>query len=157
MGDQARKPGTLLEDLVYPSLPRVLREFMERKILDLGARRKRRLEDGRVREFDTVAVMADVIGLNSAKANRNSADVDCFIQDIGMFRELFPDYRGSPLVGMPATLAVDECVSNDADRDGCLALGVSDEVMAVKNRSGFEPKRWRKSGARVATKAPHDD
>ncbi len=141
-GELANKLGTLVEDLVYPSLPRILRETLGREILDLGARRKRRLADGRVKEFDAVAVMTDLIGLNSTKATLISADVDRLIEDIGTFREFFPEHRELPVVGILATLAVDESVLNYADKTGFLVLAVGDEVMEVKNRPGFEPKRW---------------
>ncbi len=141
-GELANKLGTLVEDLVYPSLPRIIQETLGREILDLGLRRKRRLADGRVKEFDAVAVMADLIGLNSTKATLTSADVDRFIADIATFREFFPEYRELPAVGILATLAVDESVLNYAEKTGFLVLAVGDEIMEVKNRPGFEPKRW---------------
>ena len=141
-GELANKLGTLVEDLVYPSLPRILRETLRQEILDLGARRKRRLADGRVKEFDAVAVMTDLIGLNSTTATLNSADVDRFVDDIVVFREFFPEYRELPVVGILATLAVEESVLNYATKVGFLVLATGDEVMEVKNRPGFEPKRW---------------
>lgn len=141
-GDLANKLGTLVEDLVYPSLPRILREALGQEILDLGPRRKRRLADGRVKEFDAVAVTADLVGLNSTKATLTSADVDRFVKDIATFREFFPEYRELPVVGILATLAVDDSVLNYAEKTGFLVLAVGDELMEVKNRPGFEPKRW---------------
>ena len=141
-GDLANKLGTLAEDLVYPSLPRIVAQTLGREILDLGVRRKRRLADGRVKEFDAVAVMADLVGLNSTKATLTSADVDRFVADIATFREFFPEYGELPVVGILATLAVEESVLNYAEKVGFLVLAVGDEVMEVKNRPGFEPKRW---------------
>ncbi len=141
-GDLANKLGTLVEDLVYPSLPRIIRDTLGREILDLGVRRKRRLADGRVKEFDAVAVTADLVGLNSTKATLISADVDRFVADIAAFREFLPEYGALPVVGILATLAVEESVLNYAEKAGFLVLAVGDEVMEVKNRPGFEPKRW---------------
>ena len=141
-GDLANKLGTLVEDLVYPSLPRVMRVTLGREILDLGPRRKRRLADGRVKEFDAIAVTADLVGLNSTKATLTSSDVDRLIEDIGTFREFFPEYRELPVVGILATLAVDDSVLNYAEKTGFLVLAVGDQLMEVKNRPGFEPKRW---------------
>jgi len=46
------------------------------------------------------------------------------------------------VVGILATLAVDESVLNYAEKLGFLVLAVGDELMEVKNRPGFEPKRW---------------
>ncbi len=141
-GDLSNRLGTLVEDLVYPSLPRIIRGSLGREVLDNGLRRKRKLADGRVKEFDAIAVTADLIGLNSTKATLRSEDVDRFVEDIATFREFFPEYQGLPVVGILATLAVDESVLNYAQKRGFLVLAVGDEVMEVKNRSGFEPKRW---------------
>jgi hypothetical protein len=44
-GDLANKLGTMVEDLVYPSLARVVRESLDQEVLDLAIRRKRRLSD----------------------------------------------------------------------------------------------------------------
>jgi hypothetical protein len=81
-------------------------------------------------------------GLDSTKATLRSADIDAFITEIASFRECFPEYRDLPLVGILATLAVDESVLSYAEKQGFLVLAVGDEIMEVKNRPGFEPKRW---------------
>ena len=141
-GDLANKLGTLVEDLVYPSLPRIVAETLGREVIRCVPRLKQRLPDGRVKEFDAVAVTADLVGLNSTKATLISADVDRFVADIAAFREFLPEYGTLPVVGILATLAVDESVLNYAEKVGFLVLAVGDEVMEVKNRPGFEPKRW---------------
>lgn len=141
-GDLANKLGSVVEDLVYPTLPRILRDMLGRDIMDLGIRRKRRLADGRVKEFDAVAVMTDLAGLNSTKATWTSADVDRFVDDIPVFREFFPEYRELPVVGILAMLAVEDSVLNYAMKSGFLVLAVGDELMEVKNPPGFQPKRW---------------
>jgi hypothetical protein len=141
-GELANRLGTLVEDLVYPSLPRLMQETLGQEVIRIWLRLKQRLPDGRVKEFDAVAVTADLIGLNSTKATLRSEDVNNFVADIGAFREFFPEYGALPVVGMLATLAVDEGVLNYAEKTGFLVLAVGDELMEVKNRPGFEPKRW---------------
>jgi len=141
-GDLANKLGTMVEDLVYPSLARVVRESLNQEVLDLSIRRKRRLPDGRVQEFDAIALTPDLACLNSTKATLRSADVATFIEEIGTFREFFPEYREIPVVGILATLAVDESVLNYAARTGFLVTAVGDELMELQNRPGFQPKRW---------------
>ena len=141
-GQLANKLGTMVEDLVYPSLPRIIRQVLDREVLDLAPRRKRKLADGRVKEFDAIAETEDLVCLNSTKATLNSADVDRFIDDIATFREFFPEYKTMPIIGVLATLAVDESVLNYAEKQGFLVLAIGDEIMEVKNRPGFEPKRW---------------
>ena len=141
-GDLANKLGTMVEDLVYPSLPRILRETLGREFDSIQARVRLRLPDGRLREFDAFAIASDVAALNRTKATLRSADVDRLIDEIAAFREFLPERAHLPVVGILATLAVDDSVLNYAERLGFLVLAVGDQVMEVKNRPGFEPKRW---------------
>ena len=141
-GELANKMGTMVEDLVSPSLPRIIKELLDREVIDLMTRWKRKLADGRVREYDAVAITVDLICLNSTKSTLRRADVDRFVEEIGIFREFFPEYRDKPVVGILASLAVEESVLNYAEKQGFVVLAVGDQVMEVKNRPGFVPKRW---------------
>ena len=141
-GELANKLGTLVEDLVAPSLPRIVREVLGQRVVDLSVRRKRHLADGRSREYDAIAVTAELVCLNSTKSTLRSAEVDRFVEEIDSFREFFPEYREYPLVGMLARLAVEESVLNYAEKQGFVVLAVGDQVMEVKNQPGFMPKRW---------------
>jgi len=141
-GELANKMGTLVEDLVSPSLPRIIKELLDRDVIDLMTRWKRKLADGRVREYDAVAITADLICLNSTKSTLRSADVDRFVEEIDVFREFFPEYGDKPVVGILASLAVEESVLNYAEKQGFVVLAVGDQVMEIKNRPGFVPKRW---------------
>ena len=141
-GDMANKLGTMVEDLVAPSLSRIVEDQLGEIVLDLMPRRKRRLPDGRVKEFDAIAVTSNLLCLNSTKASLRGADVDSFITDITVFREFFPEYAKLPLVGILASLAVDEGVLAYAEKQGFFVLAVGDQLMDVQNHPGFEPKRW---------------
>jgi hypothetical protein len=127
---------------VAPSLPRIIEVRFGGTVTDLMPRRKRRLGDGRVKEFDAVVLTANLVFLNSTKATLRSADVDRFVEDIAVFREFFPEYAGLPLVGILASLSVEDGVLSYAERQGFLVLAVGDQLMEVKNRPGFEPRRW---------------
>jgi hypothetical protein len=70
------------------------------------------------------------------------ADADRVVEDIAAFRDFFPEYGQLPLVGILASLAVDDSVLNYPEKQGFLVLAVGDELMAIKNRPGFEPRRW---------------
>jgi len=141
-GEMANRLGTIVEDLVVPSLPRILRDNLAEDIIDLSVRRKRRRPDGRSKEFDAIAVTPTLVCLNSTKATLRSADVDRMITEIEELREFFPDYRDVPVIGILATLSAEESVVRYASKLGFLVLAVGDELMEVQNPPGFEPKRW---------------
>jgi hypothetical protein len=141
-GDMSNKLGTMVEDLVAPSLPRIIEESLQVPVIDQMLRRKRRLPDGRVKEFDAIALTPDLVCLNSTKATLRSADVDRFIDDIAAFREFFPEYSDRPLIGILASLDVDASVLAYAETQGFLVTAIGDQLMELKNSPGFEPKRW---------------
>ena len=142
-GELANKMGTLVEDLVAPSLPRIVQELLGQEVTDLSVRRKRRLADGRTWDFDAIAVTTGgIVGLNSTKSSLRSVDVDHFARELAAFREFFPEYAAFPVVGILASLAVEESVLNYAERQGLVVLGVGDQIMEIKNRPGFTPKYW---------------
>ncbi|NJM12233.1 MAG: hypothetical protein HC889_10415 [Synechococcaceae cyanobacterium SM1_2_3] len=143
-GELANKMGTLVEDLVAPSLPRIVREVLGQEVADLSVWRKRKLKDGRTWEFDAIAITeGQQVGLNSTKSSLRSADVDHLVtKEVAAFREFFPEYAHYPVVGILASLAVEESVLNYAERQGLVVLGVGDELMEIKNRPGFTLKFW---------------
>ncbi len=141
-GELANKMGTLVEDLVAPSLSRIVQELLGEEVIDLSIRRKRRLADGRVREFDALAATTGTLCLNSTKSTLRSADVDPFVHnEVAALREFFPEYAGYPVVGILASLSVDSSVLNYAELQGLIVLGVGDQLVEVKNAEGFIPKK----------------
>jgi chromosome segregation ATPase len=141
-GEMANRLGTIVEDLVVPSLPRIIQETFMEEIDDLSVRRRRKLPGGRSKEFDTIAVTPSLVCLNSTKATLRSADVDQMIKEIEELRAFFPDYREVPVVGILATLAAEQSVVRYATKLGFLVLAVGDELMEVQNPAGFVPRRW---------------
>jgi hypothetical protein len=141
-GNLANKLGPMVEDLVYPSLPRVIKETLGQEADRIAIRVKQRGPDGRRKEFDALALTTDLVVLNGTRATLRSADVDAFVAEIGGFGDYFPEYGALPLVGILAALAVEEGVLSYAEKQGFLVLAVGDEVMEVKNHPGFQPKRW---------------
>ncbi len=141
-GEMANRLGTIVEDLVVPSLPRIIQEILAEDVIDLSVRRRRRLPTGRSKEFDAIAVTPTTVCLNSTKSRLRSADVDLMVKEIEELREFFPDYRDRPVVGILATLAAGDSVLRYATKLGFLVLAVGDELMEVQNPAGFWPKRW---------------
>jgi hypothetical protein len=105
-------------------------------------RRKRRQPSGERYEFDAIAVTAELVFLNSTKPSLRSGDVHRFVDEIAEFRRLFPEYDALPLIGVLATLAVEDSVLAYASKQGFLVLAVGDEIMDRQNPPDFEPRRW---------------
>ncbi len=84
----------------------------------------------------------DPVVLNSTKATLRSADVDRLIGEIDELRLFFPEFRGRPVVGVLATLAVEPSVLNYAEKTGFLVIATGDKLLEIQNREGFVPRRW---------------
>jgi hypothetical protein len=140
-GELANRLGTLVEDLMAPSLPRIVKEVLGIEVDDLFVRYRRR-RNGQTYEYDAIARAGDLAVLNYTKATLSSRDVDRFVEDIERFREIFPEHADRPIIGVLAALSVESSVLAYAEKTGLLVLGVGDQVMEVKNRPGFVPRRW---------------
>ena len=145
-GDLANKLGTVVEDLVFPSFERIVLERFNKEIETLMPRLKRKLQDGRKKEFDIVGIAGDFVFLNSTKTTLKSQYVDDFINEIKLFWEFYPEYRNKTLIGILASLYIDKSVIKFAEKKGFLVIGVGYEIMEIKNRADFEPKKWTYDG-----------
>jgi len=90
-GEMARKLGTITEDLVAPSIPRIINEMFGLDVVFLGIRMKKKLQDGRIKEYDAIAVAGEYVYVDETKSTLDSEDVKDFIEDIQGFREFFPE------------------------------------------------------------------
>jgi hypothetical protein len=141
-GAMAKKMGTMTEDLAAPGIPRIVREEFGVELESFGIRQKRRLPDGRTKEYDAVGAAGGLVFVNSTKSTLEALYVNDFIEDILVFRDFFPEYRDKKLIGILATLRVEENVLRHAEKQGFLVLAVGDQLLEVKNTKGFKPKEW---------------
>ena len=141
-GELANKMGTMVEDLVAPSLPRIVREEYDIEITDLIVRRTIKLPDGKRNEYDAIAVAGSYLFLNSTKSTLRHKDIEAFKDEIKGFREIFPEYGDKKIIGLLASLYVDEGFIGQAEKQGFFVLGVGEHLMDIKNSEGFKPKEW---------------
>lgn len=144
-GELANKMGTMAEDLVAPSIPRILRTLFgcPDDLLDLAAIRMRRRsahDRSRSREFDFVAACGDYLLINETKSSLKPTDVDEFVETLSTAREFFPEHAERRVVGALASLYVDESLARYAERNGLIILSFGDEGMDLRNSSEFSPR-----------------
>ncbi len=140
-GEMAKKMGTMVEDLVAPSLPRIIKEAYGFDIDFIGIRIKKRI-NGRTKEYDAIAVAGDYVYMNSTKSALESSDIRDIVKDIRNLREFFPEYAEKKIIGIAASLYIDESLVKYAERSGLMVLAIDDNLMEIKNSKGFKPKEW---------------
>ena len=141
-GELANKWGTLVEDVVAPSVPRILRNMTNcppSEGLDMQAVRMRRKHphiSGKSQEFDAVAVCGGYVLIAEAKSNLSPRYIKNFIKRMEKAREYFPEYADAEqyhFIGALASLYVDESVIRYGEKQGILILGLGDDLMDVMN------------------------
>ena len=141
-GEIAKKLGTITEDLVAPSIPGIVKEEFGLEVIDVMIRRKKKLADGRTKEYDAIAVAGEYVFVDSTKSTLDSDGVKEFINDMQEFRVFFPEYAKNKIVGILASLYVEEGVLAFAGKTGFVVIAVGENLMDIKNPKGFKPKEW---------------
>lgn len=144
MAEISHKMGTMAEDLVAPSIPRILAEIVNCPELPQmeGVRIRKRLPDGRVKEYDTIAVCGDYILVNETKSRLRSEDIADFVKSLEEVRDFLPEYADKQVIGTLASFYIDPNLVTHGERQGLIMLGVVDGLMEILNRRNFVPKRF---------------
>lgn len=146
-GELANKMGTMAEDLVAPSVPRILRETIgcpdgpvDRMAVRVQVTHP--ADRGRLQEFDVVAVCGEHVLINETKSSLDAQAVRDFVQLMGEARDFFPEYADKKFIGAIASLYVGESVVQYGEKQGLIVLGFGEDVMEVLNSPGFKPKTF---------------
>ena len=145
-GELAQKMGTMAEDLVAPSVPRVLRQLVncsEEQLEYVAVRaKKRNAKTNQIKEFDVIVVCGDYLLVNETKSTLDSVDVLRFAASIPEVRDYYPQYASKKLIGALASLYIDESLVRYGEKNGLIVLGTGEELMQILNSPGFKPQEF---------------
>ena len=137
-GELANRMGTLVEDIVAPSIRRLAHE-----VFDCGEQQyfitrmsvNRSDDRSRQREFDALYVGARAVLLNQTKASARPEYAGEFVKflESGEFALYFPELREVPIVPAFSSLSIPEDVVRYLTRRGIYAIAMGDEAMQVLN------------------------
>jgi len=146
-GELANKMGTMAEDLVAPSVPRILRQIVSCpddrvEMIAVRVRKLHPADHSREREFDVVAVCGEYVLINETRSRLDTRMVEDFAERMPEAREFFPEYADRKFIGAIASLYVDESVVRYGEKHGLIVLGFGEDVMEVLNSPGFVPREF---------------
>ncbi len=146
-GELANKMGTMAEDLVAPSIERILHEVVgcdKGQVEYVAVRVKRRHpETKHHQEFDVVAVCGDYLLVNETKSLLRAEAMKAFATErLPHVREYFPEFAEKKIIGAVASLYVDESLVRRGERLGLVVLGFGEDVMDVLNDPEFVPTEY---------------
>ena len=137
-GELANSMGTVVEDIVAPSIRRLAHE-----VFDCGEQRyfgtrvsvNRSDDPSRKREFDALYVGARAVLLNQTKSTPRTDDAREFVQflESGEFALYYPRFRELPIVPAFSSLSIPEDMVRYLTRRGIYAVAMGDEAMQVLN------------------------
>ena len=138
MGELANKMGTIVEDIVAPSIRRLARE-----VFDCGDLRAfythivstRSDDPSRERGFDALYVGTRAVLLNETKAYALPEYAWAFVEflESGQSARYLPEYRELPIVPVFSSLSIPADVAACLTRRGIYAVAMGDEAMQVLN------------------------
>ena len=142
----AAKMGTVVEDIVAPSVRRMAREVFdcgEELLFTSRIDRVRSDDRSRRREFDVLYVGDRAVLLNETKSSPRNADARRFARLIrsGEFFLYFPEYKDLPVVPVFSSLSLPADLVTYLTRAGIYALAMGDEAMQVLNLDAVRGRR----------------
>jgi hypothetical protein len=139
-GELANKMGTIVEDIIAPSLRRMAQEEFGCGQELLFAERLSRVrsdDPGRRREFDALYIGEKAVLLNETKATARSEYAVAFVEflDRNEFALYFPEYQNLPIVPVFSSLHIPPDLVMYLTRHNIYAVAMGDESMQILNWS----------------------
>ncbi len=141
-GELSNRLGTMVEDLVAPSISNILRQFVTcpGNVVEMAVRVRRfHKPTQRIREFDAIAYCGDTLLINETKSRLTPESVNDFAARLSEAHDFFPEHADKRIIGAIASLYVDQSLVMRGERLGLVVLGFGDDVMQVLNSPGFIP------------------
>ena len=145
-GDLANKMGTVVEDIVAPSVRRLARELFdcgEERYFATRVSVHRSDDPSRQREFDALYVGTRAVLLNETKSSPRSDDAKAFVDFLQRqeFGRYYPQYGKLPIVPAFSSLSLADDLVRFLTRRGIYALAMGDQAMRVLNLSEVRSRR----------------
>lgn len=144
IAEMSDKMGTLAEDLIAPSVPKILAKVVNctEKPQMKGVRVTKALPDGRSQEYDVIAVCGNYVLICEAKSRLRPEQVRKFCNKLSEARDFLPEYAEKQIIGALGTFYIDPSLIKHCERQGLIMLGVIDGLMQILNEEGFAPKEY---------------
>ena len=133
-GALSNKLGTVVEDLISPAIPSVLKKYFNCDPEEVSIRVKKK--KGEIRdEFDAVAVCEKTVFLFEVKATpKPEYIIEFYEKKAKRFRELFNEHKDKKLVLIFGLIRLDENILNLLTKKGIYGMAYRDwEYMDILN------------------------
>ncbi len=135
-GELSNKMGTLVEDMVAPNVPTIVRKYFKDPDFDFfGVRiKKRKVKNRSVRrEFDVVAISDKNFFVCEVKSKPSPESVGEFVKVLPEMGEYFPESRDKRIIPIFSSLHIPEDLLRYMTRHRIYAMGFGEETMDLLN------------------------
>jgi hypothetical protein len=142
-GDLANKMGTIVEDIILPSVVPVLEKYFECEIESVVARVKRKKKAVNLRsEFDVIASSEDTVFLIETKSSPNEDYLNAFLNKEEVFRKLCPEYNDKKLTMIYSGIYIEQKIIDLCTSKGVYAMAYKEwDYMDILNFDKLRKKR----------------
>ncbi len=139
-GELANKMGTIVEDIVAPSVEGIVREYFKINELDmLAIRFRKRSSDGKsIREFDVIAESKNYFFIVETKATPRTEYVKEFIKLISEIEKWFPNIKDKKIIPIFSSLYLPEDTIKYLTNNNIFAMAMKDDNMDILNYDELE-------------------
>ncbi|MCX7787907.1 MAG: hypothetical protein N2442_09445 [Spirochaetes bacterium] len=121
-GELSNKMGTIVEDLVYPSINPLLARYFNLEPIDTAVRIRRK-KGSLSGEFDALAICEDRVFIFEVKAGPRKEYIEEFVnRQIPLFRSLFPEHENKMVIPILAALRFEEPLVKECTSCGVYAM-----------------------------------
>ncbi len=142
-GELAKKMGTMVEDLLAPSIANVFQQITgidEEPLCDFRFRQEHRRTRQR-REFDAAARAGDTYLVVEVKATVRSEDIVDFAKLLPEVRHFCRDAEGLEVIGAMGSLHIEPDLVTAGERRGLVMIAMGGGLLQILNSPGFKPKK----------------
>ena len=135
-GELANRLGTIVEDIVAPNIPGIMRTYFgkdEPDTLMVRVRKKHPSKPDKRREFDVIAVTPDTLFLNETKSTPRMDYLESFAGNYREVFEYFPEYAHLAIVPIFSSLFLPQEGIEYLTSRGIYAMMMSDTSMDLVN------------------------
>ena len=139
-GEIANKMGTVVEDIVAPNIPSIVKQYFHGTEMDFFGLRvtKRDLKDkSNSREFDIIAVFDDKLLINETKTTPRIDYIDAFKSTLSEIYDYFPEYSGKKIIPVFSSLYIPDKVAKYLTKIKIYAMAMKDDSMELLNYEGI--------------------
>ena len=108
-GNLARKMGTIVEDIIAPAVRPAVRKYFGEDVVYFAINIRKKIKSLNLAgEFDVVAVGEKRVFLVESKSTPKEQYLDDFLDNVGKFRKLFPEYADMPIIPIFGSLRFED-------------------------------------------------